>query len=88
MIDRRVATNDYGGIDETMYLDFKAPLELHFRLKLHNYSGLSSSDAIRRRNLLASKSLTFTQMKPNPNLSSLKKYQSDLTSALNALGAN
>ena len=88
MIDRRVATNDYGGIVETMYLDFKAPLELHFRLKLHDYYELSSSDANRRRNILASKSFTFTQTKPNPNLSSLKKYQSDLNSALGALNAN
>ena len=45
LIDRRVSTNDFGGIPEKMHLSFTFPLVLHFRVKLHKFDDLKPSDA-------------------------------------------
>ena len=44
LIDRRVNTNDAGGIPETMALNFTDDLTLNFRVKLHNFAELSHAD--------------------------------------------
>ena len=52
LIDRRVSSVDLGGIPDPMFLHFDEPLVLDFRVKLHKYDNLKSSDAQRRRDLL------------------------------------
>ena len=45
LIDRRVSTNDFGGISQRMHINFPFPLVLHFRVKMHKYDDLKPSDA-------------------------------------------
>ena len=60
LIDRRIKTNDSGGIPEKMKLDFADDLLLNFDLKFHKHGELTPADAHRNRNILAIHSDKFT----------------------------
>ena len=60
LIDRRIMTNDEGGIPEKMQLKFDKDLNLSFRLGLHPAAELTSAQAQRRRSVLAVQSPSFS----------------------------
>ena len=86
MVDRRVKTNDEGGIPQKMNLEFDGPLVLNFRLKLHETSELEPSDALKRRNILAVKSSAFTQSAPSVNLVDYQKNLGQFVAHLRSMG--
>ena len=87
LIDRRVATNDNGGIEETMFLDFENQLDLSFRVRFDQYADITPAKAHRRRNILAGTSSANLQLtQPSANIRQHSESTRDLVSALEELG--
>ena len=82
LIDRRINTNDAGGIPETMALNFTDDLTLNFRVKLHNFTELSHADVMRRRHILAVYSEDFSFKETNKYIDDYERHTSQLCQTL------
>lgn len=88
LIDRRVRTNDNGGIPNRMHLNYDTDLVLNFRLSMQLAEKLEPTKALRKRNILALETSKFKTVSKSPYLSEYEKHMANLLELFSHTGVS
>lgn len=88
LIDRRVTTNDNGGIPNKMHLNYDYDLILNFRLSMQKADRIDPSQTLRKRNILALETSKFKTVPKSPYLSEYETHMAKLLQTFSQAGVS